>query len=125
MLLASLALQQVKEEGVVITQEKVPTESKVQNCIILALTVTIFGLVMFAFLHLRKVNLCRGCMLSNAVKIIFILDVQYYVPINYVKLQQASIYSKLQDNKTRKCKIKLKLHLGYYRNRLEGGQCDS
>ena len=40
-----------------------------------------FGLVMVAVLHYRKSKLCRGCMFSNAVKImIFISDVQYYVP---------------------------------------------
>ena len=45
-----------------------------------------FGLVMFAVLHPRKLKLCRGCMFSNAVKImIFILDVQYYVPIKLRK----------------------------------------
>ena len=52
----------------------------------LALTVTIFGLVMFAVPHLRKVKLCRGCMFSNTVKImIYISDVQYYVPIKLCK----------------------------------------
>ena len=82
MLLASLALQQVKEVGAVTTQEEVTTECIIQNYIILALTVTMFGLVMFAVLHCRKLKLCRGCMFSNALKImIFISDVQYYVPI--------------------------------------------
>ena len=38
--------------------------------------------MMVTILHYRKSKLCRGCMFSNAVKImIFILDVQYYVPI--------------------------------------------
>ena len=37
---------------------------------------------MFAVLHSRKLKLCREHMFSNTVKImIFILDVQYYVPI--------------------------------------------
>ena len=82
MLVASLALQQVKEVVAVTTQEEVTTECIIQNYIILALTVTIFSLVMFAVLHSRKLKLCRGSMFSNAVKImIFILDVQYYVPI--------------------------------------------
>ena len=45
-----------------------------------------FGLVMFAVLHPRKLKLCRGCLFSNAVKImLFILDVQYYVPIKLCK----------------------------------------
>ena len=58
MLVASLALQQVKEVGTV-TQEEVTTECNIQNHIILALTVTIFSLVMFAVLHSRKLKLCR------------------------------------------------------------------
>ena len=58
MLVASLALQQVKEVGEVTSQEEVATECKIQNYIILALTVTIFGLVMIAVPHLRKLKLC-------------------------------------------------------------------
>ena len=85
-LVASLALQQVKEVSTVITQEEVTTECKIQNYIILALTVTIFSLVMFAVLHLRKLKLCRGHMFCNAVNIMmFISDVQYYVPIKLCK----------------------------------------
>ena len=66
------------------TQEEVTTEYTwiIQIYIILTLTVTIFGLVMFSILHSRKLKLCRGHMFSNAVKImLFILDVQYYVAI--------------------------------------------
>ena len=86
MLVASFALHQVKEGGAVITQEGVTTECKIQTYIILALTVTIFSLVIFAVLHLRTLKLCRGCMFLNAVKIvIFISDVQYYVPIKLCK----------------------------------------
>ena len=45
------------------------------------LAVTIFSLVMFVVIYSRKSKLFRGCMISNAVKIlIFILDVQDYVP---------------------------------------------
>ena len=52
----------------------------------MALTITIFGLVMFAVLHLRKLKLCMECLFSNAVKImLFISDVQYYVPIKLCK----------------------------------------
>ena len=57
-----------------------------QNFDIISLALTILGLVMVAILHYRKSNLCRGCMFSNAVKImIFISDVQYYVPIKLCK----------------------------------------
>ena len=78
-LVTSLALQQAKEVGTV-TQKEINTECIILTYISLALT--IFGLVMVAILHYRKSKLCRGCMFSNAVKImIFISDVQYYVPI--------------------------------------------
>ena len=41
---------------------------------------------MVAVLHNRKSKLCKGCTFSNAVKImIFISDVQYYVPIKLCK----------------------------------------
>ena len=51
-----------------------------------SLVLTVLGLVMCAILHYRKSKLCRGCTFSNAVKImIFISDVQYYVPIKLCK----------------------------------------
>ena len=86
MLVGSLALKQVWEVSTVTTQEEVTIECKVQIYINLALTITSFGLVMFAILHSRKLKLCRGHLFSNAVKImIFISDVQYYVPIKLCK----------------------------------------
>ena len=82
-LVASFALQQVKEVGAV-TQKEIKTECKILTYISLALT--IFGLVITAILHYRKSKLSRGCMLSNTVKImIFLSDVQYYVPIKLCK----------------------------------------
>ena len=126
MLVVSLPLQQVKEVGTVTTQGEITTKCKIQNYIIFALTVTIFGIVVFAILHSRTLKLGRGCVFSNAVKIIiFILDVQYYVP--YKTLLNCRKHPSIQNyrhNKTRKCKTKLKLYLGYFRNRLEGGQYD-
>ena len=83
MLVASLVMQQIKEVGAV-TQEEINTECKILTYVSLALT--IFGLVMVAILHYRKSKLCRGCMFSNAVKImIFVSDVQNYVPIKLCK----------------------------------------
>ena len=84
MLIASLVLQEVKEVGTV-TQKDINTEYKILTYISLALK--IFGLVMVTILHYRKSKLCRGCMFSNAVKtMIFISDVQYYVPIKLCKI---------------------------------------
>ena len=64
MLVASLALQQVKEVGAV-TQKEINAECKILTYIGLALT--IFGPVMVAILHYRKYKLCRGCMFSSMV----------------------------------------------------------
>ena len=86
MLVASLALQQVRDVGTVRAQEEVTHECKIQIYIILALTSTILGLAFFAVLHSRKLKLCRGHLFSNVVKImLFISDVQYYVPIKLCK----------------------------------------
>ena len=83
-LVATLALQQVREVGAVTTQKEVNRECKILTYISLAST--IFCLVMFAVLHSRKSKLHRGHVFSNTVKImIFILNVQYYVPIKLCK----------------------------------------
>ena len=83
MLIASLVLYQDKEVGAV-TQKEINSECKTLTYI--SLVLTILGLVMVVILHYRKSKLCRGCMFSNAVKImIFISDVQYYVPIKLCK----------------------------------------
>ena len=93
MLVASVALQQVKEVGTVTTQKEINIECK--NLTYINLAVTIFSLVMFAVIHSRKSKLCRGCMFSNTVKImIFISDIQYYVPIKLCKAA-GSIHSHL------------------------------
>ena len=79
-LVTSLALQQVRE---IVTRECI---CKTNIYIILALTITILGLAIFAVLHSRKLKLCRGCLFSNAMKImLFIPDVQYNVPIKLSK----------------------------------------
>ena len=57
-----------------------------QFYVILALSISIIGLVIFAVLQVRRIKLCRGQLFSNVVKIIlFISDVQYYIPIKLCK----------------------------------------
>ena len=76
-------LHQAKEVGTA-KQKEIHSECKTLTYISLALT--ILKLVMVAILHYRKSKLCRRCTFSNAVKImIFISDVQYYVPIKLCK----------------------------------------
>ena len=71
MLVTSLALQQIKEVDAVTTQEDViiACTCKIQFYIILTLSISTFGLVIFVALHPRNQKLCRGCMFSNKVKI--------------------------------------------------------
>ena len=86
-LVVSLALQQVKEVSASATKQ----ENNMCNCtsqfyIILALHITVIGLVIFTILQARRIKLCRGQLFSNVVKIIlFISDIQYYVPIKLCK----------------------------------------
>ena len=86
-LVTSLALQQVKEvkaEG---------TENTDYNCewtaqlyIILTLSIAVIALIIFAILQLKRIKLCRGQLFSKIVKIIlFISDVQYYIPVTLCK----------------------------------------
>ena len=80
----SHVLQHVKEVGASAMNND---PNNACNCtphfyIILALCASIFRLVLFAILQARRIKLCRGQFFSNAVKImLFISDVQYYVPI--------------------------------------------
>ena len=77
-LVASLALQQVKEVSTSTTEQE---NSNMCDCtpqfnIILALSITIIGLVIFTILQVRRIKLCRGWLFSNVVKImLFISDV--------------------------------------------------
>ena len=55
---------------------------KIQFYIILTLSILILDLMIIAVLHPQKIKLCRAYLFSNTAKImLFISDVQYYVPI--------------------------------------------
>ena len=81
-LIASLVLHQVKEVGTV-SQE---TNSECRTLAYIGIILTILSLIIVTSLHYRKSNFCKGHRFSNAVKImIFISDVQNYVPIKLYK----------------------------------------
>ena len=86
-LVTSLALQQVKELKVEeIRDRNYKHECTSQFYIILALSIVIIGLVEFAILQVRRIKLRRGQLFSNVVKImLFISDVQYYIPVRLCK----------------------------------------
>ena len=78
-----MVLHQVKEVGVVTQKE---FNSECRTLAYIGIILTILGLAMVAIFHYRKSKFCRGCMFSNAVKImIFISDVQNYIPIKVCK----------------------------------------
>ena len=83
----SLALQQVKEvKAEEIRNENYKYECTSQFYIILALSIVIIGLVIFAILWVRRVKLYRGQLFSNVVKImLFISDIQFYVLVRLCK----------------------------------------
>ena len=80
-----LELQQVKEVKAEETRnEKYKCTS--QFYIILALSIVIIGLVIFAILQVGRIKLCRGQLFSNVVKIMLLIsDVQYYVLVRLCK----------------------------------------
>ena len=82
MLIASLVLHQVKEVGA--TSRR--TNSECTTLAYIRIILTILSLIIVTFLHYRTSRFCKGHRFSNAVKImIFISDVQNYVPIKLCK----------------------------------------
>ena len=76
----------------------------------LSLSASIFRLVIFTILLIRRIKLCRGQLFSNAVKImLFISDVQYYVPIKLCKTAGSIYLFKITGIMTPD-KVKLKKH---------------
>ena len=93
-LVASLALQQIKELGMVAKLEHVSIVQdiectcKIQWYAILMLSLLILGIVIFIILNSKNIKLFRGHLFSNAVKImlLFMSDSQYYVPIQLCRM---------------------------------------
>ena len=81
MLITSLILHQVKEVG---TSSK-ETNSECTTLAYIGITLMILSLTIVMFLHYRKSRFCKGHRFSNAVKIIFLSNMQNYVPIKLYK----------------------------------------
>ena len=73
-LVASFVLQQVKEVGASAVKQDTnyACNGTPQFYIILVLSTSIFGLVIFAILQVKSIKLCKGQLFSNVVKIIFL-----------------------------------------------------
>ena len=83
-LVASLILHKIKEVEANPTSEG--TNSECGTLTYVGIILTILRMVIVIFLHYRKSRLCKGYRFSNAIKImLFISDVQNYVPIKLCK----------------------------------------
>ena len=62
------------------------TNYECSTLVYVGIILTVLSMIIVTFLHYRKSRLCRGYRFSNVVKImLFILDVQNYVPIKLSK----------------------------------------
>ena len=94
-LVASLILHKIKEVEANSNPEEI--NPKCGTLTYVGIILTVESMVIVVFLHYRKSRLCKGYRFSNAIKImLFISDIQNYVPINYVKQQVVCIYLKLR-----------------------------
>ena len=83
MLVASLALHQIKE---VSTRSRETNSAECTTLAYIGIILTILSLILVTYLHYRKSRLCKGHRFSNVVKImIFISDVQNYAPMKLHK----------------------------------------
>ena len=110
-LVASLALQQVKEVSAVKTKEEEHRhECTSQFYVILPLKITIIGLDIFAILQVKRIKLCRGQLFLNVVKIMLLIsDVQYYIPVKLCKTTGSLHLFKITGMLTQD-KVKLNKH---------------
>ena len=83
-IIMSLILHKAKE-----VEANTPTEPENTECQTLAyigITLTLLSMMIVVLLHYRRLKFCRGYRFSNVVKIVlFILDVQHYIPIKLTK----------------------------------------
>ena len=83
-LVASLILHKIKEVEANSSSEETNSECKTLSYI--GIILTVLSLIIVTFLQYRKSRLCKGYKFSNAMKImLFISDVQNYVPIKLCK----------------------------------------
>ena len=85
-LVASLILHKIKEVEANSNSDPETNNYKCRTSAYIGIILTVLSLIIVMFLHYRKSRLCRGYKFPNATKIIlFISDVQNYVPIKLCK----------------------------------------
>ena len=68
------------------------------------------SLIIFAILQVRRIKICRGQIFSNLVKImLFISDIQYYIPVKLCKTAGSIQLFKITGKITME-KVKLNKH---------------
>ena len=111
--IASLVIHQVKEEGT-ISGSSGETNSECKTLAYIGITLTILSLITVTFLHYSKTKFCKGHRFSNAVKImIFISDVQNCVPIKLCKTAGSIHLFKIIGTLKAKNKINQELFMRY------------
>ena len=85
-LAASLILHKIKEADAEASYSSKETNSECKTLAYIGIILTVLSLIIVTFLHYRKSRFPKGYKFSNAVKImLFISDVQNYVPIKLCK----------------------------------------
>ena len=83
-IVASLILHKIKE--VEANSNPEGTNYECRTLAYVGIILTVLSMIIVTFLHYRKSRLCRGYRFSNVIKImLFISDVQNYVPIKLSK----------------------------------------
>ena len=118
-IIASLILYKVKE-----VEANRPMKQENTECQTLAyirITLTLLSMMIVVLLHYRRSKFCRGYRFSNVVKIVlFISDVQHYIPVKLTKTSGSPHLFKLTGTlKFRGHKTKQKLLMGHIRNKLD------
>ena len=121
-LIVSLMLHKAKE-----VEAKICTERDNSECGTLAyigIALTLLSMVIVILLHYRKSKFCRGHRFSNIVKIVlFISDVQHYIPIKLYKTSGSHHLSKIIGTlKSEDIRLNKNYLWGHLRNKLGQNQ---
>ena len=85
-IIASLILHKTKEVEPNSSSNPETNNYECRTVAYIGMVLTVLSMITVIFLHYRKSKLCRGYRFSNIVKIVlFILDVQNYIPIKLCK----------------------------------------
>ena len=118
-IIASLILHKVKEVEANKPMKQENTEC--QTLTYIGITLTLLSMMIVVLLHYRRLKFCRGYRFSNVVKIVlFISDVQHYIPVKLTKTSGSPHLFKLTGTlEFRGHKTKQKLLMGHIRNKLD------